>query len=133
MPDENLKKYLRDLTMFETYLSQGPIAQLLFSEPVQRLKGISFIPSLCLPYEHNIGFNRYEHSLGVAFLSNLVSEHLGVDSKLKESLIAASLLHDIGHTPLSHVTEQFLVETKRRYHHSQSLLISHSIKRSIDD
>ena len=133
MLNEDLEKYFRDITKFETNLSQGPLAQLLFSEPLQRLKGISFIPSICLPYEHSIVFNRYEHSLGVAFLANLVAEHLGVDSNVKVSLIAASLLHDVGHTPLSHVAEQFLVETRRRYHHSQSLLISHSIKISIDD
>jgi HD superfamily phosphohydrolase len=61
--------------------------------------------------------NRYLHSLGVLHLSGLAFESIFRDYKfsnqdvrkrLKQTLRLGALLHDIGHGPLSHTTEEVM-------------------------
>ena len=46
---------------------------------------------------------RFEHSIGSFHLAKRLCEHLDIES---DEFKAAALLHDIGHMPLSHATEQ---------------------------
>ena len=72
------------------------LVSLINSSSVQRLKDIS---QLGIPdeYSHRKGFSRYEHSLGVLILL----KNLG--ASLEEQV--AGLLHDVSHTPFSHVMD----------------------------
>lgn len=57
--------------------------------------------------------SRFEHSLGVMHLAGLVSDHLGLNKEQRKFLRVSALLHDIGHVPFSHSSEEVL----RKYHH----------------
>ncbi len=61
--------------------------------------------------------NRLIHSLGVSFLSGKVFDHIfgefdfpnkATFERLKQTLKLGALLHDIGHGPLSHTTEEVM-------------------------
>lgn len=61
--------------------------------------------------------NRYIHSLGVSHLAGLAFDSIfasfkfsnrGVRKRLRQALRLASLLHDLGHGPLSHTTEEVM-------------------------
>ena len=64
--------------------------------------------------------NRFSHSLGVCHLSGLAFDKIFKDSSLKEekkklfkrTLRLAALLHDIGHGPFSHSSEDFMPSLK---------------------
>jgi uncharacterized protein len=88
-------------------INQNIFVDLIKSKSLQRLKGIS---QLGVPdeYSHVKGFSRYEHSIGVMLLLN----KLGAD--IEEQV--AGLLHDISHTPFSHVIDWVLGDpTKEDY------------------
>lgn len=93
---------------FETSLDSEALALDLIDTPwVQRLRDIKQTGNTQLVYmfsEHS----RFGHSLGVAFLANLVMRHLseGWSKEVQEyrmAISAAALLHDFGHiAPGSH-------------------------------
>ncbi len=72
------------------------LLELIKSEPIQRLKGIS---QFGIPEEFYYlkNFSRYEHSIGVMILL----KKLGADEKEQ----IAGLLHDVSHTAFSHVID----------------------------
>lgn len=49
--------------------------------------------------------NRLEHSIGVALLAQRFSEVAEISERERLTLVAAGLLHDVGHGPLSHTLE----------------------------
>src|SRR5436309_12249137 len=57
---------------------------------------------------------RFAHSLGAMFVANEMSQALAEKGYLKENdvikLRLAALLHDIGHYPLSHTSEEVMVD-----------------------
>ena len=86
------------------------LLDLIDTPELQRLR---YINQLGLSHFTYPGSNhsRFSHSLGVLHLMLQCISHLEQDfysyfKQLdKEALLAAALLHDIGHTPLSHATE----------------------------
>ncbi|MDP2628728.1 MAG: HD domain-containing protein [Nanoarchaeota archaeon] len=77
-------------------INESVLIDLILSEPMQRLKGVS---QYGLPdeYYHKKGFSRYEHSLGVlVFLRKF-------GAGLNEQI--SGLLHDVSHTAFSHVVD----------------------------
>lgn len=52
--------------------------------------------------------SRYEHSLGVCYLSGLCADHLGLPEKEKVELMLAGLYHDVGTPPFAHAMEEVL-------------------------
>lgn len=85
---------------------------------LQRLRGIHQLGTAFLTYPSGI-HNRFSHTLGVVFLADKLINKLKEDLLLNKSDIyitqkdiytvrLAGLLHDIGHTFFSHVSEHFL-------------------------
>jgi len=102
IPDELYEKV--QLENWEFKLVRTP--EICRMEQIKQL-GLSY---LSFPARHT----RYEHSIGVAHLTKLLTEHLkriSTDPVKKELddhrnlLRAASLLHDCGHTPFSHTLD----------------------------
>ncbi len=81
---------------------------------LRRIKQLGFA-DLVYPGAHH---TRFEHSIG----SMQVARHLSSD----ETVLAASLLHDIGHTPFSHSGEKIIQKYLRKEHED----IEHIIKNS---
>lgn len=92
---------------------------ILKSKAFQRLKGVSFLGAL----DYAVGSQRIntgsraEHSLNVAALANFVATRRQYTLELKQHLIVAALLHDIGHPPLSHSAEPFIKKHIGYDHH----------------
>jgi HD superfamily phosphohydrolase len=76
---------------------------------VQRLRRISQLPLVYLVYP-GARHSRFDHSLGCMFLAGEFAQHLGLDEHKTSLLKTAALLHDLGHTPYSHLLEQILAE-----------------------
>lgn len=112
-----------DITQVEKYIIELPIFKRL-----QSIKQLSLTNWVFPGAEHT----RYIHSLGVMYIADQMACHLGVFSDEQRQLLRlAGLLHDIGHYPLSHVTEyvygdNLLEEDKTLYNHNKE------VKRSID-
>ncbi len=83
--------------------------RLVDSKVVQRLRRISQLPLVYLVYP-GARHSRFDHSLGCMFLAGEFALHLGLDAYETTLLRAAALLHDVGHTPFSHLFEQLLLD-----------------------
>jgi HD superfamily phosphohydrolase len=83
--------------------------KLVDSMAVQRLRRISQLPLVYLVYP-GARHSRFDHSLGCMFLAGEFAQHLGLDEHKTSLLKTAALLHDLGHTPYSHLLEQILAE-----------------------
>lgn len=109
-------KVIKDLV--HGYIDIDPIQESLINTlHFQRLKDISQLTA-----QHvypSATHNRFEHSLGVMFLSREAFRHLKTTmiqnfdvkeesyANILNHLLLASLLHDIGHAPLSHLGEKY--------------------------
>jgi len=83
----------------------------------QRLHRIKQLPLADLVYPGAV-HTRFEHSLGVMHLASQIMENLPIEINEEEaSLIRfASLLHDIGHGPFSHLFEYFTINKLNMNH-----------------
>src|SRR3989442_601433 len=101
----------------------SPIADLLCTPAVQRLRGIrlSNIDSLSMPGIANI--SRYEHVIGAAYLGTQV--RLGNRISRNEALVlqAAALLHDAAITAFGHLVEEALHYVGASFDHEKKLLM----------
>ncbi|MCS7146255.1 MAG: HD domain-containing protein [Nitrososphaerota archaeon] len=75
---------------------------------VQRLRRISQLPLAYLVYP-GARHSRFDHSLGSMVLAEEFAKSLNLAMEETRLLKAAALLHDIGHTPFSHLFEEFLI------------------------
>ncbi len=89
------------------------------SEPYQRLRRIKQLSGGHFVYptaEHT----RFGHCLGAMHLASRLGEkllpHLGLGDDDLQEVRVASLLHDIGHGPFSHVFEEVLLEHRGMNH-----------------
>ncbi|MFA7485231.1 MAG: HD domain-containing protein, partial [Phycisphaerae bacterium] len=95
------------------------LLDLLNTAEVQRLRFISQLGLSQFTYPGS-NHSRFSHSLGVLhlmkeYVSYLKLEHSEKFAQLdEEALLAASLLHDIGHSPFSHATERFFGNHEER-------------------
>lgn len=106
----------------DTVVNDDFMSLILQSKAFKRLYDISFLGAL--DYTHpgsekisKKNRSRAEHSLHVAALAAYVSEKRSYTSDLKKHLVAAALLHDIGHAPLSHSAEPFIKKKIGYGHH----------------
>ncbi|MDJ0269214.1 MAG: HD domain-containing protein [Aigarchaeota archaeon] len=75
----------------------------------QRLRRIIQLPLAYLVYP-GARHSRFDHSLGSFHLAKEFATHLGLEEYRRRVLTVAALLHDIGHTPYSHLLEAILLE-----------------------
>ena len=89
---------------------EGGFIELLSTPEMQRLAGIR---QLGLGYLVFPGANhtRLEHSLGTYHLAGIIADSAGISEEKKE-VMAAALLHDLGHAPFSHTLEVAFREKK---------------------
>lgn len=105
------------------YIEHELISNLINSKEFQRLKNIGQMSTITFLYP-SATHTRFAHSLGVYEISRkILVDHLKWKNQEDVLLIlCASLLHDIGHGPLSHTFEDLI-----EYHHeemSRKLLLS---------
>jgi uncharacterized protein len=109
MPEKIIRDPVHDIVAFR---SERPVDGLLFklinAREFQRLRRIRQLGVASLAYpgaEHS----RYSHSIGVMQTARLMLGHLAHSTTIDEAdearCLAAALLHDLGHGPLSHVFE----------------------------
>jgi uncharacterized protein len=95
------------------------LLDLIDSREVQRLRYINHLGLSHFTYP-GATHSRFSHSLGVLHLMQNCLDHLKKDypkhvkKEEREALLAASLLHDIGHSPFSHATESFFGNHEER-------------------
>jgi HD superfamily phosphohydrolase len=93
---------------------------LIDTPQVQRLRRIRQLGLSHLVYP-GANHTRFEHSLGTYHLTCQLLEH--IDYPDSQAIKAAALLHDIGHGPFSHVTEELIHRYLRRKHNEISPLL----------
>lgn len=85
--------------------------KILNTKVMQRLRGIKQLALANLVYP-GANHTRFEHSVGVMSVADKMAKHMRKQLKLNQEDInlirIAGLLHDIGHGPFSHVSEQIL-------------------------
>ncbi len=94
---------------------EGVAAKLLDTPAVQRLRRLRQLGTVELVYP-SANHTRFEHSLGVYHLADSALAELGIEGKHAERIRAAAILHDIGHTPFSHNTEEIIARRTGRMH-----------------
>ena len=80
---------------------------LIQSWPMQRLKGIKQLGLVDRVYP-GANHTRFEHSVGTMHVAGRMALHLGLDPLDVRRVRVAGLLHDIGHSALSHAVEGVL-------------------------
>ena len=81
--------------------------KLLGTRLLQRLRGIRQLALANLVYPGAL-HTRFDHSVGVCHVAGQMARHLGLQNDEVELVRFAGLLHDLGHGPFSHVTENLL-------------------------
>lgn len=82
-------------------------ARLMNTRPLQRLYRINQLGLAYLIYP-SATHTRFSHSLGTAYLARKMAEKLDLDSQAKIIVRLAALLHDVGHCPFSHSSEEVI-------------------------
>ena len=94
-----------DLTEVESKLIELPIFKRM-----QSIKQLSLTNWIFPGAEHT----RYIHSFGVMYIADLMAQQLLYSDEERQLVRLAGLLHDIGHYPLSHVTESVYCDNLTR-------------------
>lgn len=81
--------------------------RLILSRPVQRLKAIKQLGLVETVYP-GASHSRFEHSLGCMYMAGRMAEHLELSGEEVRKVRLAGLLHDLGHSALSHAVEGVL-------------------------
>ncbi len=111
MPEE---KTIHDPVHGSMRLS-GLVLDLVDTPEVQRLRGIRQLGLAHLAFP-GANHSRFEHALGVAHLVGRIGAELKLDRGEVSLLLAAAVLHDIGHAPYSHTLEYLMTEYLGRDH-----------------
>jgi hypothetical protein len=87
-----------------------------------------------LRYIHQLGFSylvypganhtRFEHSLGTMHLADVACRRFGLSDEDRVLVLAAALLHDIGHGPFSHASEPLMEAFLHRTHDDIAPIVS---------
>lgn len=112
-----------DVTEVESKLIELPIFKRM-----QNIKQLSLTNWIFPGAEHT----RYIHSLGVMYIADLMAKQLGYSDEDRQLVRLAGLLHDIGHYPLSHVTESVYLDELVR---TDDILEKHNekVQKKIDE
>ncbi|HDN65563.1 MAG TPA: HD domain-containing protein, partial [Methanosarcinales archaeon] len=127
------------------YIELDEAALSLVDTPVmQRLRRIKQLGLTSFVYP-GANHTRFEHSLGTYHLANLLADCMGKETESgkgaeggadagagQTELRVAALLHDIGHGPLSHVTENIIKEYTGRSHEDVYQIIESNLGEIFD-
>ena len=110
MPEKIIRDPVHDIIAFRL---ERPVDALLFklvgSQEFQRLHRVRQLGMAYLAYP-GAHHSRYSHCLGVMETARQILDRLRLARKIDEfnltACLAAALLHDLGHGPLSHVFEE---------------------------
>jgi uncharacterized protein len=105
---------------------------LLDSPPMQRLRYIKQLGFSYLVYP-GANHTRFEHSLGTMFLADVTSRRFGLSDEDRTLVVAAGLLHDIGHGPFSHASEPLMEQFLHTTHDDIEMLVSHGTGRLLEE
>ena len=84
-----------------------PELGVLDAPALQRLRNIKQLSFSYFVYP-SATHTRFEHSLGTFYLAGELAENLGLGNSDRKNLKLAALLHDIGHGPFSHTSEDII-------------------------
>ncbi len=112
-------KVIRD--PIHDHIELDELALSLIDTPVvQRLRRIRQLGFSNLVYP-GANHTRFEHSLGVYHLTRMLIDQ--VEEHRQKELLAAALLHDVGHGPFSHATENLIQRyTKKKHDDVEAIL-----------
>ncbi len=115
--------------------AEAMVMKLIDSSPFQRLRRIRQLGPAHLTF-HGAESSRFTHSLGVFHLARrAINRLVKLDPSLEEQrgiLYGASLLHDLGHSPLSHTGEEIFGLCHEDW--SAKVLIEHEyIRKTLED
>lgn len=113
--------FIRDSIHGDLHLTDFEL-KILDTVEMQRLRRIKQLGFTNLVYP-GANHTRFEHSIGTLFLANKVGNTLELDKEVVELLRICGLLHDIGHSPFSHVSERAL---KHKHEYVTKEIISDS-------
>lgn len=114
------RKYLQIVDPIHDFITVHSHELAIIDSPVfQRLRRIRQLAGAHLVYP-GAQHSRFEHSLGTMHIASQASAVLKVkgylNSQDSENIRMASLLHDIGHGPFSHLFEEVLQKKKKISH-----------------
>ncbi len=116
-------KVIRDPVHKDVFLSE--LEMNLVDTPVfQRLRRIKQLGVTNLVYP-SANHTRFEHSIGAAHIAGRIAERLELGDDC-EVLRMAALLHDLGHGPLSHTSEELLERYLNHSHEDITLRLIQS-------
>lgn len=90
--------------------------KIIDSPEFQRLRDIKQLWPVNLIYPGAV-HTRFEHSIGVCHITGQIARSIGLSKEEQQIIRLAALLHDIGHGPFSHVSEDAIhsVEKTNEY------------------
>jgi len=123
-------KVIRD--PIHDHIELDELALSLVDTPVvQRLRRIRQLGFSNLVYP-GANHTRFEHSLGVYHLTRMLIDQ--VEERRQKELLAAALLHDVGHGPFSHATEHVIQRyTKKKHDDVETILRKGSVSDILRD
>ena len=123
-------KVIRD--PIHDHIELDELALSLIDTPVvQRLRRIRQLGFSNLVYP-GANHTRFEHSLGVYHLTRMLIDQ--VEEHRQKELLAAALLHDVGHGPFSHATENLIQRyTKKKHDDVEAILRKGSVSDILRD
>ncbi len=105
---------------------------LLDTPEMQRLRHVRQLGTAYLVYP-SANHTRFEHSLGVYHLAVQALDNLGVGGTERDEVRAAALLHDVGHTPFSHNTEDVIEEHVGKRHDEVEDILEGNVARVLEE
>ena len=107
-------KIIRDPVHGDVFITEAEL-ELIDTPEFQRLRRIKQLGMSCLVYP-SANHTRFEHSLGALHLAGRLVDRLGLGEEDARLLRFAALLHDLGHGPLSHTSEELLARYSEASH-----------------
>jgi len=100
-------------------------ADLVDTPELQRLRHVKQLSTVRLVFP-SANHTRFEHSLGVYHLASQALAQLAVDEETAAHARAAALLHDVGHGPYGHQTEDLIRRRTGKDHDDVGWLLTDS-------